>query len=965
MSSKNKKIELKEIQPYILNHLQDRSPRLMDIFMIFGYENIYIIEQIIADIYSVIDEKKENEKNITSYKEYSQNGYGQYKCKEYPSVLSSVTSDLESGEKEEDYLFNIMDFQFYLEICLCSTPVIYFTNDKTKIPQNIIKTRDYIPTIVTADANNFCYSYMFYEEKQYDKITLYIPKLFCIISKYQYYKLFHEVCAYIYEVFKSPKVQIPLEVQIYNIVNYTPAPSDCKLQLCLFPYQEFNLQKLNSVNFYNNAQYLLVDRLSGYSQNQINLGLIFNLFSVETIIELFLELCLFTPIIFFSSDNEKMFFVISIFNTLFYPLLDEEYIIITPFLKYFQKEIGRNLQHYYGVEIDENIYKELPNKLPDLENKPNFYILLENEEKKLLSTFNEKGFNSKADIQIDQLHNLLNKIIYEEEEIESKMAKIIKFTKKGLKKIYKEIKSKNLCKDYYETNNEEIDINKKIRNIFYKFNLDISNFIYIYEKEHEEELKLEKMAKSSKDVNMDFIKNSKDESIYSKKERKNNIDDIFYHRIKPCHYYDILKNFCKSDKEKDISSKNMRLPRKIFASFLSNLNSNPKDNREIDYYKIIDSIYYQSNPGKSINFDYLDFYKYYYYNLDTYFSQVFNPKYVKCTSENVSKDIIKHFYTYKKVELDSEFIMKYLCILDQMEENLETLKEKEKIFKTEYLYVSKGKTKNLDILNEIEKYYFENNLLNYKEIIRLCLLYYIILTISKKQLVYFNKEDTSETPTPGDNKNYRNFIYDLFDCIDLFKNKYIEIILSVAYRYFNNSNEENYFFIQPYIDIYEKCVIKRKILKTEEIYDINKAFSSFALKVKNKKFEPVKAKNTDLINHNATTELYIVETKIDNQESLSKISDPKFDGKLIDEKIVINCIYEPHQVTCNAIYSPKKLYSMIKKILKEFYINLEIKGKEDTLKEIGVNLLYYCHLMKNDEEIPLDASKYILLTLEN
>ena len=183
MSSKNKKIELKEIQPYIRNHLQDRSPRLMDIFMIFGYENIYIIEQIIADIYSVIDEKKENEKNITSYKEYSQNGYGQYKCKEYPSVLSSVTSDLESGEKEEDYLFNIMDFQFYLEICLCSTPVIYFTNDKTKIPQNIIKTRDYIPTIVTADANNFCYSYMFYEEKQYDKITLYIPKLFCIISK--------------------------------------------------------------------------------------------------------------------------------------------------------------------------------------------------------------------------------------------------------------------------------------------------------------------------------------------------------------------------------------------------------------------------------------------------------------------------------------------------------------------------------------------------------------------------------------------------------------------------------------------------------------------------------------------------------------------------------------------------------------------------------------------------------------
>ena len=934
MSNKNKKIELKHIDTYIRNHLQDRSPRLMDIFMIIGYENVYIVEHIIKDIKLAIDpdnqkEIDEENKNITHLKEYDQKGYGEYKCKEYPSVLSSITSDLESGEKEENnYFYRILDFQFYLEMCLCSTPIIYFANDKTKIPKNKIKTRDYIPTIITADAYNFCYSYLFYEEKKYDKITIFIPKMFSIVSKYQYYKIYHEICSDIYEIFRNPKVQIPLEVQIYNIVNYTPAPSDCKLQLCLFPYQEFNLQKLNSINFYNNAKYLLVDRLSGYSQNQINFGLIFNIFSVETIIEIFLELCLFTSMIFFSYDTEKLYFIISIYNALLYPLLDEESTVIMPFEKYFNKEIDKNMQHFYGVETNENIYNQISKQLPDLENNPSFYILLESEEKKLLSTFKEKGYNTKAEIQINKLHTLLTKVIYEQESFESsKLESILKYTIKNLNEVYKEIKNKNLCKNYYESNNEEVEINKKIRNLFYKLNLDISNFIYIYETENEEELKFVIISKSSKNLQNESHNSSKnlEESLFFQNsinsEKTNNIDDIFYRHIKSCHYDDILKNFCKSDGERDTTSKNMRLPRKIFASFLSNLNSNPKDNREIDYYKIIDSIYYQKNPSKSINFEYLDFYKYYYYNLDKYFSEAINLKYVCCQSENIDKETVKHFYTYRKIELDSELIMKYLCILEQMEDTPESLVEKEKILKTEYLYVSKSKTKNLDILNAIEQYYFENNLLNYKEMIRLCLLYYIIITIPKKKLVFFNTEKYSE----NNKDSYKNFIYDLFDCIHLFKNKYIEMLLSVAYRFFNNSNENNYYFIQPYIDIYEKCVSKRQILKTEEIFELNKAFNNFVEKVKNKgKNEEDENGNKNLIHHDTSIDLYSFENTIDEQEALSKINDPKFDGQLSDGKIIMKCIYEPQMQSCGAIYSHKKLFTMIKKVAKDFYINLEI-----------------------------------------
>ena len=157
MSGGNKKIELKDIQENIENLLKDKSPRLMDIFMIVGYENIYINEKIIKDIKRELEpkEQKDNEEeNKNNIKLINQKGYGEYQCEELPTVLSSITSDLDSKEKKE-YLFEIKDFQFYLEITFCTNPIAYFTNDKQNMPQEIIKTKDYIPTIVTNEGNNY------------------------------------------------------------------------------------------------------------------------------------------------------------------------------------------------------------------------------------------------------------------------------------------------------------------------------------------------------------------------------------------------------------------------------------------------------------------------------------------------------------------------------------------------------------------------------------------------------------------------------------------------------------------------------------------------------------------------------------------------------------------------------------------------------------------------------------------
>ena len=474
MSAGSKGIELKDIETIFVNLLKDKSPRLMDIFMIVGYEDIYINEKIVKDIKKELEpkEKKDNEeeKKANNIKKINNKGYGEYQCEELPTILSSITSDLDSKENK-DYLFNINNFQFYLEITFCTNPIIYFTNDKQNMPQEIIKTKDYIPTIITNEGNNFSYSYMFYEEKQDGKLTIFIPKFFFIISKYQYYKVFHEICIDIYGIYKSPKVQIPLEIQIYNIINYTPSPNDAQLQLYLFPYQEFNLQKLNSLNYYKNAKFLLVDRISGYSQNQLNLGLIFYLFNIETIIEIFLELCLFTPIAFFSPDEEKLFFIISIFNNLLYPILDEESAVLISYISYLKKELGKCNQNYYAIKVNEDEYNSIKTKFPKLRDRgPNFYVLLEEEEKQLISTFGKKGYDSENDNKIKKLHDLLYSVIYEQEKTETKIENIIKSAKKNLNKINKIIIDRKLCKDYFESNDEEIEVNIKIRNVFYKLN---------------------------------------------------------------------------------------------------------------------------------------------------------------------------------------------------------------------------------------------------------------------------------------------------------------------------------------------------------------------------------------------------------------------------------------------------------------------------------------------------------------
>ena len=957
--SNTKKIELKDIESFVPNHLQDKSPRLIDIFMILGYEHTYIVEQIIDDINKKISKPKNQKDNNAPTNENSQNNleeikeYSEYECRDNPTVLSSVASDLEVDE--ENYKFYILDFQFYIELFFPIPPIVYYVTDKQKIDKDKIKPKELIPPIITNEATNSCYAYMFYEEKQYDKITIYIPKVFCIISKYQYYRTFHEICLNIYEIFKSNKVQIPLEVQLYNIINYTPAPTNSKLQLCLFPDKDINNSKISQSpsNVIDNNKIFILNRLSGYPHTQLNYAWIFKLFSVETIIELYFQLRLYTPIAFFSVDQEQLFILMNILRTLLYPIIDEEKVIIISFKDFVDPDSDKNLFTFFGVKVDnmrttKEYLQNQKNYIPKF--YPNFYLILD-QENKLVSTYEEIKSKAKINEKIEAMHSMLNSCI-NEQSAKGEISIIINNLKENLKTIKNKIISKKMPLNYYESI-DEIDINYEIRNIFYKLNLEISNFIYNQERSFE--------SISSQELKTSFCIN--EDQMSQRRGSKLliiNPDPLFYQRITGCFFNDILKYFCCDTK--DESSKNMKLCRKIFASFLSQMREN-KENKEIDYFRIIDSIYYKNNPKNSIQFDFNEFYKYFYLNLDKYFSDVYNPKYVECKPEDIDKDTVKHYYFYKKIELDPELIMKYLCVLEQMEGDEKTKNEKQIILPMNNLVLPNDKTKNIEIFNAIEKYYIEKNLIEPLNMIKLCLVYYIILSIPQKNLVFFNKDESLE----NDKKKYNNFAYEVFNNNHLFVNKFIEMFLSVSYRYFNNSNERNYFIIQPYIDLYDNCVMKRGILRNEEMADLYNKFIEFSDKIKEYNTSQVVTdeKNKYLINHDPNTPLYEFKKNTSNADIFNKLNE---NGKIIQEKVELNCDYIHNNLSYDCIHSPQELYNMIQTMMNKFYESLDLSDSKEKIKEIEFNLLFYCFIFKalgQERSIPFEINKFILANINS
>ena len=85
------------------------------------------------------------------------------------------------------------------------------------------------------------FAYVFYKqfkEKQDIgdiRFTFYIPVTFCIISEFPYFNSYYRLCKQIVQLFQNNKNEIPLEILIYNIINFCPSPINGEVILNIEP----------------------------------------------------------------------------------------------------------------------------------------------------------------------------------------------------------------------------------------------------------------------------------------------------------------------------------------------------------------------------------------------------------------------------------------------------------------------------------------------------------------------------------------------------------------------------------------------------------------------------------------------------------------------------------------------------------------------------------------------------------
>ena len=189
------------------------------------------------------------------------------------------------------------------------------------------------------------YGYLFWEMINIENIKVFFPKIFVFISQYSYFKYFSFLSQNIlFRIKKNLFFEIPLEIQLYNIINFTPSPINCDLQLELLTNidlvsikqssKELNIftktketgekdkMVFNVPNNVNRNMTLL--QLSGYPYFDIDLSYLFNYFNFESFFTTYLFSFLEFKMIFFSPSLDFLNTIMYIIRFLSYPFIDNK-----------------------------------------------------------------------------------------------------------------------------------------------------------------------------------------------------------------------------------------------------------------------------------------------------------------------------------------------------------------------------------------------------------------------------------------------------------------------------------------------------------------------------------------------------------------------------------------------------------------------------------------------------------------
>ncbi len=883
INSHTEKSNIKSFQAPLKKYPLSNSIHLIDYFLIIGYEDTYIKEKIIKDI---------------QIKDFPSANTNIYKSNNFPTILSSINSDYEGEIIDDERIIKIISSEFI--------DIYYNKGDNIDIN---LDTKNIIFSIIENGILYNGYLHLFYEGiTLLNRIQIFIPKAFVIISQYHFYTTFYYICKEIHNLFYSNRNQIPLELQIYNIVNYTPVPIGKKLDVSLFPFYELNF--INKCQY--NEEFISLDEqkiydldmIKGYFAPQINVGEIFEIINIDLLVEIYLNILVGNCVFIFYKDIELLNIIIYLLNYFLFPL-----------------NLGEN-----NVCISSKLNIDNDNKDSNLFNKEKYYYIFnqknDNKNKNIFElNISKKSLTSNSDMEenIKKLGAFFKKYISEnnnnndnknEDENNYKKSNLgekIKELVINLKDIKEEIVRYDKTKyNFFELLNEKEteDNNHLIINSFYKFNLFISEKYYQY--------------------------------YLNKKNRKNNDNNDIIDEEKI--FYELFSESKYSQLIKEEYDNNNYITKAIIENIL-NYKKKFNNNEKIESLDFYDSIYKPKENDKFEAVTFLNFYKYYLAHFQSYFYDIINNEYIECKNN-------RFYYKYKKINLDKNILLKYTYLLEQM-----PLEDKNKCFPyIENNIISELKTniKYKDINNIFDTYLINNKIISYIDIIKYAILNIVILSLSGHKLVYFT-----------------DVIYELIKEINMPLNKYIEIMLSIAYRVFINEKNHNLNIYEKYFNIYDIVAENNLININSNINETHEKIVLFKDIIKDKSKEIVESNDYKSMKDSDIKKLYNLETKIKDKEFTNiLLSNPSFNGNIKNQKINFKAkIIKDKSININDVFSPVKLHNNLNKIVDEYYQNLDFnKINKDEYRKMIIHLIYYCNLFS--QEFNKGITKFLIYCLK-
>ena len=926
-------INLENIQVKIEKYPMAESRNLMEYFVIMGYEETYIQEKIIAPI-SLKKGIDFEESESKSKKNADTKVLKEFKCRNMPTILSSVSSSftggIATGKKIVEQVFPV-------------PPSVYYgTHDNFSHDLNVTHI---IFSNIQNDVVNVGYSVLFYENRSVNKLKICIPKAFAIISQYPYFYFFSCICKEILNLYRLDSIQIPIEIQLYNMINYTPAPIHSNIRLSLFPNYELSeiIGKCkNSTEFIElerqkKCSYTL-PQLSGYRITDVNFTELFCVLSVETIVEAYLELISGHTIGFFSNNIETLNFTIYIFQQFFSPLAPNETITTLSPTKFFCSE---NIDQYIvGFNCS---YDEIDNKNPFRELKEGeFKWQSEDEEKsdldpqifrcdfildldKKILKEPEKHHRAYTEVenyrQVQKLNEYFKKIIWSNSEGNYLLDKVVFELTRKLRELSVKLTSyghnnKNTPPNFF--NNTNTLLSRSILEAFYQFNLNIAYIYYL--------------KVSSYDGNYLTSKMKQDLSIKSKEDSGLNDDEyLFFNAFSNSLYCNVLGNFIGgySENEPKIYKVSKRIFEKILVIKKIKVSTDTKKNEDFDkYYDLIDNIYHKNDT--TIDFSFFEFYKYYSSKLENeIFNFVLNNEFVEGRVTKRNAQLVKYNFKYRKIDIDNNLIFKYIYFIKNIPKEIRAklfeIEQKPKDIK-EIIY-------SKDMSTMLENYFIKFKLIEYKDIIMLSILGIVALTVSKYTII-----------------SYISQIHEVFLKLRLSVRKYAEIILSIALRLFSKEKIKNYYIYQNYFSIYNIVILGRKIFLNDELIILETQIQNYIQTITN---------NNTITNNTINKQIEHKDFQFDyDKKYIGNAKASCYNLVRTDVKSKIKLKIKKKSAYFEHAYSIVKVYEEINKMVDNYYQTLDVKNiPKDEYKKLVVFLIYYCKLF--EEDVPKDIDKFL------